>query len=116
MSWASIISLELIVTQEVVFAFTVRFPRNDWFVWGFSRSIVRKCLIKKVKLKSVPVVLSTSLPVTRDGAQIKTTNPNDRKVIFSKLKKKTFDELTEGKQVRMVTLTSTAVFFSLQDQ
>ena len=43
--------------------------------------------------------LRTSLPVTRDGAHIKTTKPNDRKVIFPKLKKTfTFNELNKGKQ------------------
>ena len=51
----------------------------------FLRSIARKLLI-----------LSTSLPVTRYGVQIKTTKPNDKKVIFSKLKKKNVYELTEG--------------------
>ena len=93
---SSFFPLKLIVTQEVVYC---PFSKKWTVCWGagFRRQLLwENPGSKKAKTKFLP----TSLPVTRDGANIKTTKPNDRKVIFSKLKNKfTVIESNKEKQV-----------------
>ena len=90
-TWVSITSFKLIVTGDLC---ALRPFSNKWLVCCcfFHALLPANFRIQTIKLNSV---LSTTLPVTRHGAQIKTMKPNEsRLAIFS------FQSWKKGSQLK----------------